>query len=194
MPRTGPCLAALIFGLSVGMAAADDRASAAYRTTLLNAAAPGPVGGRFLPLGGWAAAPGTDAGLPAAAAARPELGVLAAALDTPVARALLAGDDPLTLLAPTDAAFAALPAPRLEALRSDPALLAGLLRAHLVAGHLTARELAGRAGVTTLDGRVLRVERRVGMRLGGGRVILADVAASGGVIHLVDCVLTLPCR
>lgn len=194
MSHIGLRLFALLLGLLVCSAGFGGWGAPAYRTTLLTAAAPGPGSARFVLLDGYrASAPPAGTGLRASVAAHSELGVLAAALDSAVAGGLLTENAPVTLLAPTDSAFAALPAPQRNALLSDPARLAGLLRAHLVEGRLTARELAGRNLVTTLDGRMLDVDRREGMRVGGGRVILADIAAGSALIHLVDCVLTQPC-
>lgn len=195
MDRVNSTLCALMLSLAADAAGAGGWGTATYRTALLSAAAPTADTARFVPLDGFRAAPapGATIGLAAAAAAHPELALLSAALNTAAARSLLAVDAPRTLLAPTDAAFAAaLSAPQAAAVQRDPALLLALLRAHLMEGRLTAKELAERDQVTTLDGQVRAVDRRHGMHLGGGRVILADVAAGGGVIHLMDDVLSFP--
>lgn len=109
---------------------------------------------------------------------------------------VLAGDGPFTVFAPTDDAFAALPGGAIEALVRDPARLRAILTHHVVAGRLPASAVVGRTSVDTVAGTTLRVDARdaggAGVFVGGARVVVADVAASNGVIHVIDRVLLPP--
>ena len=101
----------------------------------------------------------------------------------------LAGEGPFTVLAPTDAAFAALPEGALEGLLADPQKLASVLTLHVVAGNAMAADVVGLDSVATLNGKVLDVDASDGVAIGGASVIKTDIAASNGVIHVIDRVL-----
>lgn len=108
-------------------------------------------------------------------------------------------DGPFTLFAPTDAAFAKLPAGTVERLL-DPENrdeLARLLKMHVVAGErLTTADLAGeQMTAETLNG-PLAIDASdpiSGVRVNDASVTLSDISASNGVIHAIDTVL-LPAR
>lgn len=119
--------------------------------------------------------------------------LLAAAQAAGLADAL-AGPGPLTVFAPTDAAFAVLPGDALKALLADEAALRRLLSHHIVAGSLGAAEVATRGSLTTLAGTQLAVDARQGVLVGGARVVKADIVARNGVIHVIDRVLLPPAR
>jgi transforming growth factor-beta-induced protein len=123
----------------------------------------------------------------------PGLDTLRAALETAGLDVTLAGNGPFTVLAPTDAAFAALPEGALDALLADKEALTDVLLGHVVSGELTAATIAGRASVTTLAGTALQVEI-VGsdVLIGGAKVTMTDVMASNGIIHVIDAVLLPP--
>lgn len=107
----------------------------------------------------------------------------------------LQGKGPFTVFAPTDAAFAKLPAGTLDALLKDPKRLAAILTYHVVSGELRAADLikAGGATPTTLEGQALDIKVRNGkVYVNGAQVTTADVAAANGVIHIVDTVLLPP--
>lgn len=108
----------------------------------------------------------------------------------------LKGDGPLTVFAPTDEAFAALPAGTVETLLQpeNRDALAGVLKLHVIAGSkIKAEDLAGqKVTATTLNGD-LSVDGTDGVVLTApgstATVIAADVGASNGVIHVIDTVL-----
>jgi uncharacterized surface protein with fasciclin (FAS1) repeats len=104
----------------------------------------------------------------------------------------LRSDGPFTVFAPTDAAFAALPHGTVERLlrpENRPALQA-LLTYHVVPGRITSDQLAGRtAAPATVNGAILAIDGRDGVQVNNANVITADVAASNGVIHVIDTVL-----
>ena len=102
---------------------------------------------------------------------------------------------PFTVFAPTDAAFAALPAGTVDTLLKpeNKKQLASVLTYHVVAGKTMSTALAGKQlSVTTVQGASLAIDGRNGVTEGGAKVIAADVAASNGVIHVIDKVLLPP--
>ena len=104
----------------------------------------------------------------------------------------LQGTGPFTVFAPTDAAFAKLPKGTVEALLADKAKLASILTYHVVAGKVTAGDIVKAKGAapTTVNGQALDVAVRGGkVYVNGAQVVSADVAATNGVIHVIDTVL-----
>jgi uncharacterized surface protein with fasciclin (FAS1) repeats len=101
----------------------------------------------------------------------------------------LKGPGPFTVFAPTDAAFAKLPAGTVDALLKDTAKLKSILTYHVVSGKVMAKDV--RTGdVKTVQGSSLALKADAGkVMIGGANVVLADVAASNGVIHAIDTVL-----
>lgn len=117
--------------------------------------------------------------------------LLAAATAAGLADALK-GEGPLTVFAPTDEAFAALPEGTVETLLlpENKDKLAGILKLHVIAGAaVTSDQLAGKTmTATTLNGDVA-IDGTDGVTVNGANVIKADVEASNGVIHVIDQVL-----
>jgi len=106
----------------------------------------------------------------------------------------LSGVGPLTVFAPTDEAFAAVPADTLEELRSDPEALRNVLLYHVVEGAVTADQVVGLDSAATLAGSDLTFETDGdAVLVDGATVVQPDVMASNGVIHVVDAVL-IPAR
>ena len=102
----------------------------------------------------------------------------------------LEGKGPFTVFAPTDAAFAKVPKSTLTALAHDRKKLRAVLLYHVLKGKLTAAKLVKLHSVRTLNGQSLKVRVTRGtVRVGGVRVIKADVPASNGVIHAIGGVL-----
>jgi uncharacterized surface protein with fasciclin (FAS1) repeats len=102
----------------------------------------------------------------------------------------LQGRGSYTVFAPTDAAFAKVPKATLEALGKDKAKLRSVLLYHVAKGKLTAAKVVKRSSVRTLNGQSVRV--RVSgdkVTVGGARVTTPDIAASNGVIHVINKVL-----
>jgi uncharacterized surface protein with fasciclin (FAS1) repeats len=100
----------------------------------------------------------------------------------------LKGKGPFTVFAPTDAAFAKLPAGTVEALLKDKAKLTAILTYHVVPGKVMAKDV--KAGeVKTVNGQNLTLATTGGVTVNGAKVIQADVAASNGVIHVIDTVV-----
>ena len=102
----------------------------------------------------------------------------------------LSGKGPLTVFAPTDAAFAKVPKATLAALGKNPAKLKAVLLYHVVKGNVTAAKVAKLTSVKTLQGSAVRIDAMGGtVSVDGAKIVKADVMASNGVIHVIDRVL-----
>jgi len=104
----------------------------------------------------------------------------------------LSGPGPFTVFAPTDAAFAKLPAGTVEALLADKEKLASILTYHVVSGRVVAADITRMNGAmpVTVNGQKLDIKVRGGnVYVNGAQVTTADVYASNGVIHVIDGVL-----
>jgi len=101
----------------------------------------------------------------------------------------LRGDGPFTVFAPTNAAFAALPAGTLEALLADIPQLQAILTFHVVPGRIRASDLREGLVVTTLEGRKLRFTLAGGAKVNGVNITATDIETSNGIIHVIDAVL-----
>jgi uncharacterized surface protein with fasciclin (FAS1) repeats len=104
----------------------------------------------------------------------------------------LSGDGPFTIFAPTNDAFAALPAGTVEnlLLEENKDQLVGILTFHVVAGNVMSGDLSDGQVVTTLNGQELTVSIQDGVvKINGAQVVAADLAGSNGVIHVINSVL-----
>jgi uncharacterized surface protein with fasciclin (FAS1) repeats len=105
----------------------------------------------------------------------------------------LKGPGPFTVFAPTDAAFRKLPAGAVDALLADPERLRAVLLYHVVPGRVTAAQVTGLTSANTVNGAAVRVRSQGGsVMINNATVAQADVAASNGVIHVIDTVLMPP--
>jgi len=126
---------------------------------------------------------------------------LATALGAADLVSTLKGNGPFTVFAPTDEAFAKLPAGTVEGLLEDKAKLTAILTYHVVPGKLTAADLKAKAdqdgnvSLATVQGSTLRLHLAGSMVHVGeenANVTAADVMASNGIIHVIDAVLLPP--
>lgn len=105
----------------------------------------------------------------------------------------LSGPGPFTVFAPTDAAFAALPAGTVDNLLKpeNKNQLVSVLTYHVVAGQIDAADLPAntRSRVATVQGEYIHIDTRNGVKVNNANVITPDVAASNGVVHVIDTVL-----
>ena len=106
----------------------------------------------------------------------------------------LATDGPFTVFAPTDAAFAALPAGTLEALLADPAGdLTSILLYHVLSGKVMSTDLMDGMVATTLNGKDITVSiSNDSVFINNALVTMADIEADNGVVHVIDAVLLPP--
>ena len=118
---------------------------------------------------------------------------LAAALEAAGLIDVLQGPGPFTVFAPTDEAFAKLPAGTVEALLADKALLTSILTYHVVAGDVKAADVVKLSEATTVNGAKVKIMVHGGsVMINDATVIAADVVASNGVIHVIDTVILPP--
>jgi transforming growth factor-beta-induced protein len=107
----------------------------------------------------------------------------------------VSGPGPLTVLAPTDDAFAKLPPALVKQLLEpeNKTKLQEILKYHVVAGKALAKDVAGQKELTSLAGPEIKVSKRDGsIYLIDSKVIAADIECTNGVIHLIDTVLLPP--
>ena len=103
---------------------------------------------------------------------------------------------PFTVFAPTDAAFAKLPAETVAALKKDPKALAAILTYHVVAGKKDAAEVVKMKEIMTVQGQPIMITIVDGkvMLNKSATVVKTDVGASNGVIHVIDTVIMPPAK
>jgi uncharacterized surface protein with fasciclin (FAS1) repeats len=97
---------------------------------------------------------------------------------------------PLTVLAPTDEAFAKIPKADLDALMKDKAKLSAVLQYHVLTGNVSAADLKMMKDFGTAQGQRIQISTAGGsLKINNATVVKPDVPASNGVIHVIDTVL-----
>lgn len=106
--------------------------------------------------------------------------------------ATLKGEGPFTVFAPTDEAFAKLPAGTVEDLvkPENKDKLTAVLTYHVMSGKVMAADVAGeKLEPATVNGATLNVDGSDGVTVNGANVVTADIECTNGVIHVIDAVL-----
>ena len=104
----------------------------------------------------------------------------------------LKGSGPFTVFAPTDEAFAKLPPGTLQNLLrpENKQQLVAILTYHVVPGKVMSKDLAGKKTMAkTVEGTQVSIDSTKGVRVDNANVVTADIAASNGVIHVIDTVI-----
>ena len=101
----------------------------------------------------------------------------------------LKGKGPFTVFAPTDEAFAKLPAGTVDALLKDVPKLTKILTYHVVSGKVMAADVTKLKSATTVEGSDVKIDASSGVKINDSTVTTPDVAADNGVIHVIDTVL-----
>ena len=129
----------------------------------------------------------------AVASGNPDFSTLVAAIQAAGLVETLQGDGPFTVFAPTNAAFEALPAGLLEKLLlpENVAALTAILTYHVVAGQVMSTDVTA-GEVATVEGSTIAITTDGGVKVNGANVVAVDVAASNGVIHVIDAVIVPP--
>lgn len=136
----------------------------------------------------------TEAGdIVAVASSTEGFSTLVAALSAAGLVETLQGAGPFTVFAPSDDAFAALPAGLLEKLLlpENIAVLTSILTYHVVSGTVMSADIMA-GDVPTVEGSTVALDTASGVTVNGATVTTADVAASNGVIHVIDAVMVPP--
>ncbi len=117
---------------------------------------------------------------------------LAAALTAAKLIETLKGAGPFTVFAPTDEAFAKLPAGTVDSLLKDIPKLTSILTYHVVPGLVKASDVMGMDGQSakTVNGAALTISTKDGVKLNGSaNVVKTDIECTNGIIHVIDSVL-----
>ena len=101
----------------------------------------------------------------------------------------LKGEGPYTVFAPTDAAFAKIPADVLNSLLADKDALRKVLLYHVVSGSVTAAQVVKMSSAPTAQGSKVMISSANGVKINNANVVKADIMTSNGVIHVIDTVL-----
>jgi uncharacterized surface protein with fasciclin (FAS1) repeats len=126
------------------------------------------------------------------AAGAGQFNTLVAAIKAAVLVDTLQSPGPFTVFAPTDEAFAKLPAGTLDdlLLPENKGKLASILKYHVVAGEVLAADVVKLTSADTVEGQSVSISTSdAGVRVNDANVIKTDVTASNGVIHVIDTVL-----
>lgn len=108
----------------------------------------------------------------------------------------LQGDGPFTVFAPTNEAFAALPAGTVENLLKpeNKDQLIAILTYHVVSGKVMSTDLTDGMKAATVNGAEVTITTAGGAKVNGANVAAADVVASNGVVHVIDAVILPPAK
>ncbi|MCS6949175.1 MAG: fasciclin domain-containing protein [bacterium] len=102
----------------------------------------------------------------------------------------LSGPGPFTVFAPTDEAFAKIPAETLQAVLADKEKLTAILTYHVVPGKLMAADVVNSTQLQTVQGQSITVRAEGGsVMVDNANVIQTDIEADNGVIHVIDTVI-----
>jgi uncharacterized surface protein with fasciclin (FAS1) repeats len=126
------------------------------------------------------------------AAGNEDFSTLVAAIQAAELVDALTGEGPFTVFAPTNEAFAKLPAGTVEDLLKpeNKDKLVAILTYHVVAGKVVAADVVTLTEATTLEGSTVVISASdAGVKINGANVIATDIEASNGVIHVIDTVL-----
>jgi uncharacterized surface protein with fasciclin (FAS1) repeats len=125
------------------------------------------------------------------AAGNPDFSTLVAAVNAAGLVEALSAPGPITVFAPTNAAFAKLPAGTVETLLKpeNKQKLVDILKYHVVAGKVLSSDLQDGQKAPTLLGKTVKISLHTGVTVNASNVIKADLETSNGVIHVIDTVL-----
>ena len=119
-------------------------------------------------------------------------GTLVAAVQAAGLVEVLKGEGPFTVFAPTDEAFASLPAGTVETLLKpeNKDQLVNILTYHVLPGKVMSADIAGKSlEVKMVNGGTAKIDATDGVQIDSANVISADIEASNGVIHVIDAVI-----
>lgn len=101
----------------------------------------------------------------------------------------LKGAGPFTVFAPSDEAFAKLPAGTVDSLLKDIPKLTKILTYHVVSGKVSSADVVKLKSAKTVEGTEVKIDASKGVKINNATVVTPDVAADNGVIHIIDTVL-----
>ncbi|WP_407330620.1 fasciclin domain-containing protein [Enterovibrio sp. 27052020O] len=125
------------------------------------------------------------------AASNPDFSTLVAAVKAAGLVETLQGKGPFTVFAPTNDAFAKLPAGTVESLLlpENKDKLISILTYHVVPGKVMAADVVAMTEAPTVQGNMIKVDASNGVKVDNANVVATDIVASNGVIHVIDNVI-----
>jgi uncharacterized surface protein with fasciclin (FAS1) repeats len=127
------------------------------------------------------------------AVSNPEFSTLVSAVTAAGLVDTLSGTGPFTVFAPTNDAFAKIPAATLQSILADKAALTSILTYHVVPGKVLAKDLKKRQSVKTVQGSAVDiVKKKKSAKIEGARITATDLKATNGVVHVIDTVILPP--
>ena len=124
------------------------------------------------------------------AAAAGNFTTLIAAVEAAGLTDVLNQEGPFTILAPTDEAFAKIPANQLSAILADKHLLTNILTYHVIGAEVNKAKISKLFKAKMLNGQKIRIKRtKSGLKVNNAKVIATDIAGDNGLIHVIDTVL-----
>jgi uncharacterized surface protein with fasciclin (FAS1) repeats len=123
------------------------------------------------------------------AIATPQLSTLVAAIKRANLVETLSGTGPFTVFAPTNEAFAKIPAATLEAVLADHRKLTSTLTYHVIPGKVMSKDITSLKEAKTVQGNMVAIDTSNGVMVDDATVITADIECSNGVVHMIDTVL-----
>ena len=188
MRNTKFAIAATAVVAVISLAGCSSSTTTAAKPVAATTTAPAPVASTSAPMATPTAA--TVGTIVDVAAANPDFTTLVAAIKAAGLASTLSGAGPFTVFAPTNSAFSKLPKGLLEKLLlpANKAVLVKILTYHVVAGKVMAADVMA-GDVATVEGKKIVLATAGGVTVNKAKVIATDVAASNGVIHVIDTVL-----
>ena len=101
----------------------------------------------------------------------------------------LSGPGPFTVFAPTDEAFAKLPAGTVEGLLKDIPKLKSVLTYHVLPGKVMSSDISKMRSAKTVQGQSVSIDTSDGVKVDNAKVVKADIEADNGIIHVIDSVI-----
>lgn len=185
----------LIFALSTAFTAIACESDDESNSTAMGGAGGSGTGGAMAQVAGSTGKAAESADIVATAVAAGSFTKLAAALDATGLTAALKGTGPFTVFAPTDTAFAQFESANPGVLASlSNEQLAAILKYHVIAAKVESKDLVSGSLVVTLNGARAAVDLSSGATVAGSKVTQADIAASNGVIHVIDKIMLPPSK
>ena len=161
------------------------------RTRLLSGFLAGALilGVSFLPMSGVTAA-GSEKNIVETAVGAGNFNTLVTAVKAAGLVETLSGPGPFTVFAPTDEAFAKLPAGTVEALLQDKAKLTAVLTYHVASGKHLAADVVKMSSLKSVQGQDITISLKDGAAMAdNAKIIKTDIVCSNGVIHVIDAVI-----
>jgi uncharacterized surface protein with fasciclin (FAS1) repeats len=127
------------------------------------------------------------------ASGNPDFSTLVTAVQEADLVETLSGEGPYTVFAPTNDAFAKIPADQLNAILADKEQLTAILTYHVLPSEVMSSDLQPQQSVATVQGENVDIRVADGAAtINGCTIVETDIEAANGVIHVIDCVLTPP--